>query len=154
MGQTNSQGFTLIELSIVIAIIGFLAAIAVPAYEDYFIRAKLSEAIVTMSPCRAAVSDVYINGGTPPGANAWGCEGLSSKTVASLSTDVNGTVTAVIASGIHGNVDGRTVTLTPTVSGAPAVALDDMGKGVNGWICGGTGTNVNLKYLPGSCRGL
>jgi|SRR6266850_6997471 len=153
MGQIKSQGFTLIELSIVVAIIGLLAAIAVPGYEDYFIRAKLSEVIVTMSPCRATVSDVYINGGTAPGANAWGCEGASSKTVASLSTDVNGTVTAIIANGIHGNVDGRTVTLIPTVSGAPAVAPGDMGKSVNGWICGGTGTNVSLKYLPGSCRG-
>jgi type IV pilus assembly protein PilA len=152
--NSSQSGFTLIELAVVVLIIGILAEVALVAYQDYTIRAKISEAVVAMSPCRVAVTDMYLNGGTPPAANSWGCEGISSKFVASLTTDANGAVTATIANGIHINVDGKRVTLIPAISGTPVVAPDDMGKGINVWICGGAGTTLNARYLPGSCRGI
>jgi len=96
------QGFTLIELMIVVAIIGILAAVALPAYQDYTIRAKMSEVILALSACRTSITEVYQSGGTPPGANSWGCENVSSKYVGALSTDPNGVVIATVQ-GIGGN---------------------------------------------------
>ena len=147
------KGFTLIELMIVVAIIGILAAVALPAYQDYTVRAKMSEVILAMSACRTSVTEVYQTGGTAPNANSWGCEGVTSKYVAGLTTDANGLITATIATGISATVDGKFVTLIPMVGAAPADSSVDMGKGINGWRCGGTGTTLELKYLPGSCRG-
>jgi len=148
------KGFTLIELMIVVAIIGILAAVALPAYQDYTIRAKMSEVILAMSACRTSITEVYQTGGTPPAANGWGCEqGVSSKYVKGLSTDANGVVTATVTS-ISADVNDSLVTLTPMMAGnVPASSATDMGKGLNGWTCGGTGTSLNKKYLPGSCRG-
>jgi type IV pilus assembly protein PilA len=148
------KGFTLIELMIVVAIIGILAAVALPAYQDYTIRAKMSEVILAMSACRTSITEVYQTGGTPPAANGWGCEqGVSSKYVKGLSTDANGVVTATVTS-ISADVNDSLVTLTPMMAGnTPASSATDMGKGLNGWTCGGTGTSLNKKYLPGSCRG-
>jgi type IV pilus assembly protein PilA len=98
---------------------------------------------------------VYQSGGTPPAANSWGCEGGSSKYVGSLSTDSNGVVTATITN-ISPDVNGSIVTLIPLAAAGTAATTTgggNMGSGLYGWICGGTGTNVNTKYLPGSCRG-
>src|SRR5262245_58467286 len=139
---------------IVVAIIGILAAVALPAYQDYTIRAKMSEVILAMSACRTSITEVYQTGGTPPAANGWGCEqGVSSKYVKGLATDANGVVTATVTS-ISADVNDSLVTLTPMMAGnTPANSANDMGKGLNGWTCGGTGTSLNKKYLPGSCRG-
>ena len=147
------KGFTLIELMIVVAIIGILAAVALPAYQDYTVRAKMSEVILAMSACRTSITEVYQTGGTPPSANGWGCEaGVTSKYVKSISTDSAGVVTAVIQN-ISTDVNNSTVTLTPLNSAGTPAASTDMGKGLSAWNCGGTGTTVNKKYLPGSCRG-
>ena len=86
--KTLQKGFTLIELMIVVAIIGILAAVALPAYQDYTVRAKMSEVILAMSACRTSITEVYQTGGTPPSANGWGCEaGVTSRYVKSISTD-------------------------------------------------------------------
>ncbi len=149
------QGFTLIELMIVVAIIGILAAVALPAYQDYTVRAKMSEAILAMSACRTSITEVYQTGGTPPSANQWGCESSAgSKYVTSITTDADGVVTSTIT-GISTDVNTKLVTLIPlSASGTPAKTATDMGKGLFGWICGSTpSTTVNSKYLPGSCRG-
>ena len=149
------KGFTLIELMIVVAIIGILAAVALPAYQDYTIRAKMSEVILAMSACRTSITEVYQTGGTPPNANSWGCEsGVSSKYVQGLASNANGIVTATIQN-ISADVNAKQVTLAPMIGAAIANSAADMGKGLTGWRCGSTtdGTNLNSKFLPGSCRG-
>jgi len=147
------QGFTLIELMIVVAIIGILAAVALPAYQDYTIRAKMSEVILALSACRTSITEVYQTGGTPPGANSWGCEAVTSKYVQALSTNANGVVIATVQN-ISASVNGSCVTLIPMINATTAaLAASNMGEGLYGWICGGTGTDVAPNYLPGSCRG-
>ena len=156
------QGFTLIELMIVVAIIGILAAVALPAYQDYTIRAKMSEVILAMSACRTSITEVYQSGGTAPDAGSWGCEGVASKYVESLTTDMNGVVTAAVQN-ISASVDNGVVTLVPMVNLGGIRQADsstDMGEGLYGWVCGASatspvtgGTTVAQNYLPGTCRG-
>jgi type IV pilus assembly protein PilA len=149
------QGFTLIELMIVVAIIGILAAVALPAYQDYTIRAKMSEVILAMSACRTSITEVYQSGGTGPGPGNWGCEAAAgtSKYVGAINTDLDGKVVATVQnlSPVAGDVS-----LVPMISATlAATAAADMGKGLHGWRCGlpADGTSVSSKYLPGSCRG-
>jgi len=152
------QGFTLIELMIVVAIIGILAAVALPAYQDYTVRAKMSEVILALSACRTSITEVYQSGGTnTPSANGWGCEQSgSSKYVAAINTSANGNVSATIQ-GISTAVNGSIVTLSPLAGNATTTATwaVNSGAGLFGWRCGSStdGTNVSAKYLPGSCRG-
>src|ERR671938_1664028 len=97
--KTLQKGFTLIELMIVVAIIGILAAVALPAYQDYTIRAKMSEVILAMSACRTSITEVYQSGGAAPAANGWGCElsgTTATKSVQAINTDANGVVTAIL----------------------------------------------------------
>ena len=155
--KTVQKGFTLIELMIVVAIIGILAAVALPAYQDYTIRAKMSEVILAMSACRTSITEVYTDGpANAPGAGNWGCEVLASqatKYVAAISTNANGGVIATVT-GISASVNGSVVTLVPwATSAAAATITTGNSQSLWGWKCGGVGTNVPLKYLPGSCRG-
>ena len=163
--KSIQKGFTLIELMIVVAIIGILAAVALPAYQDYTVRAKMSEVILAASACRTSITEVYQTGGTPPAANTWGCEntvGGSSKYVNTITTDVNGLITVEICPPLAGGtpcisatVDSKRITLAPFVGGSAADTTKNMGQGVNIWRCGSTvdGTTLLAKYLPGSCRG-
>jgi type IV pilus assembly protein PilA len=158
--KTLQKGFTLIELMIVVAIIGILAAVALPAYQDYTIRAKMSEVILAMSSCRTSITEVYQSGPTtPPSVDGWGCEILTAsqqtKYVLGVHTDQNGVVKATVQ-GIATVVNTSVVTLLPLSDPTtPSTFTAGASQTLYGWRCGaaGDGTTVSPKYLPGSCRG-
>jgi type IV pilus assembly protein PilA len=164
MTKTAQKGFTLIELMIVVAIIGILAAIALPAYQDYTKRAKMSEVVLAASACRTTITEVYQSSSSslnPPGADGWGCENTlatgASKYVTAVHTTKDGVV-QVTATGIDSTqIDTKLVTLTPYKTAATKIAEGDLGNGaaVYKWVCGdpADGTTVPKKFLPGSCRG-
>jgi type IV pilus assembly protein PilA len=151
----------------VVAIIGILAAVALPAYQDYSNRAKISEVILAASACRTSITEIFQSANSAPGVNNWGCEvtvpGGASKYVSTIVTDINGKVTVAIqgfSTTLVPAINGTVVTLVPLKNpggggAVPMIDTDVGGSTVFGWRCGSAadGTTLNPKFLPGSCRG-
>jgi len=139
----TQQGFTLIELMIVVAIIGILAAIAIPAYQDYTIRSQVSEGLSLMGGAKNAVADFWAEKGTFPGSNAsagvTAAASITGNYVTGVAVGANGVITATYGNDANAKIANDTLDLTP----------NDAGGSVE-WTC--SSTSLLDKYLPRSCR--
>lgn len=150
------KGFTLIELMIVVAIIGILAAVALPAYQDYTARAKVTEVMLQVDSCKTAVSEfLQANGSFPTDANAAGCNSTVTTKYMAAGTAVD-SATGKITSGAIQNVasgaDTKHIILQPTSDAGRTTALATATTAIQGWSCGTDATAANYKYFPASCR--
>jgi type IV pilus assembly protein PilA len=141
----KQQGFTLIELMIVVAIIGILAAIAIPAYQDYTIRAQVSEGLNLAGGAKAAVSEYTMDRGSFPTNNLQA--GLSDpatlingKYVVSV-TNTNGLIAVDYGNDAHTTLSTGVLELSPSTSAGSIV-----------WTCRANGTTIADKHLPAACR--
>ncbi len=162
------QGFTLIELMIVVAIIGILAAIAIPAYQDYTIRAQVSEGMSLAAAAKAAVAESFLDRGVPPATRV--VAGMSAndtdttgKYVQSVGI-VNGVITVTYGNEANAQINGMTLTLTPYESidlsvvwrcgsaAAPLGGALPLGTSGGGAVAAYVAPTVLPKYLPSACR--
>ena len=144
------QGFTLIELMIVVAIIGILAAIALPAYQDYVVRTKLSETMVAASSMKNSVAEHFQTRSTMPLTGSIGAISQASRYVQDVSytrtNSTTGVITALVptTADVPSNVQGGNITLT---------GAGNTTTGTVNWTCSSVGTKViPAKYRPSSCK--
>jgi len=133
------QGFTLIELMIVVAIIGILAAIALPAYQDYTIRAKVSEVVLAASNPKTNVAEFFQSKGYLPSAASLGTIDTQSKFVRSVAWNGTDTITATATGTLDPKLSGQTITLLAATRS----------NGQIDWTCNGS---IAPKYRPASCK--
>ena len=135
----NSRGFTLIELMITVAIVGILAAVALPAYQDYVARSQVSEGLVLVSGAKPVISEYYSNHGAYPTVTDIGFNGYTGSYIGSTTIGDDGAIIATFSDDAHRQLRGQTVTLTPE-------EVEETGN--LRWNCG---SSVASKYLPTSC---
>ncbi len=141
----KQQGFTLIELMIVVAIIGILAAIAIPAYQDYTIRAQVSEGLNLSGGAKAAVTEFFQDRGLMPTGNAEAglaaAADIQGKYVLSVGVgNLDGVITVTYGKDAHLTIAGNSITLTADATAVGSVQ----------WICGSA--SIADKHLPAACR--
>ena len=166
MKRSLQKGFTLIELMIVVAIIGILAAVALPAYQDYTVRAQVAEGPTLAAGLKTAVSDYFSAKGEFPTSNALAINGNSSGTavasdnqgsyVSSIAVEAGGALVITYGNKVNKDIAGNKLTLIPAL---------DASKNIT-WICGTASvpsgvtkdsaasatTDIPTKYLPTSCK--
>ena len=136
------QGFTLIELMIVVAIVGILAAIALPAYQDYTIRARVSEALATAGACKTQIQEYAAarGGALPANLAASGCSDIASQFAIAPIVAAGVITMTTSANTLLGTAASTTFTLTPQTAGTS----------ITGWTC--LNGSMPPKYLPATCR--
>ena len=150
------KGFTLIELMIVVAIIGILAAIALPAYQDYTIRTQVSEGPKLSEAIKTAAAEYFATNGNWPAANAdlGYTDPISGTYVSDISTTGNGVIVVTYGNKAHANITGFTLSLlaAPNLNGDVAWVCGTAAAPAGHTPVGAAATTVIAKYLPSSCR--
>ncbi len=166
--KKQQSGFTLIELMIVVAIIGILAAVALPAYQDYTTRAKVTEGLVLASSAKAALAEGWqSNEVAGMAAAAAGYNGTWPGAATKYVSDINaiaatGVITITFGNSAPGAIAGMTLIITPSINGAAPIAG---ATGSFDWACGSTTTavatarglpvtagTIDARYVPSECQ--